>query len=61
MALFTLITLNRQNTILHPEGRTSPHVDIALSEALLWLQQVHSLCGSIRLGLFNENSGRVPE
>jgi hypothetical protein len=36
-------------------------LDIALSEMLLWLQQVRSLCGSIRLGSFNKNSGSVPE
>jgi hypothetical protein len=36
-------------------------LDIASSEVLLWLQQVRSLCGSIRLGLFSKNSGSVPE
>lgn len=36
-------------------------LDIALSEVLLWLQHVLSLCGSVRLGSFNKNSGSVPE
>jgi hypothetical protein len=36
-------------------------LDIALSEVLLWLQQVRSLCGSICLGSFNKNSGSVHE
>jgi hypothetical protein len=39
----------------------APTAHEVLSEELLWLQQVRWLCGSIRLGLFNKNSGSVPE